>query len=90
MQLTYFYSVLFLIPAGEDFNAPNLAVSFPIGSVNFGLLPVTFSITDDNAFEKDHSFTVGIVSVEDNVVIGAQSTTTVTIIDNDGNRIRSH
>ena len=69
---------------GEDFSSPNLDLFFPVNSMDGDLLPVTFNITDDEAFEKDHSFNVSIVEAEDNVEITPPSTAIVTILDDEG------
>lgn len=70
---------------GIDFTAPALdELFFPVGSGPGALLPVVFNIEDDRIFEKDHSFTVTIISVEDNVVIKEPSNVTVTIEDDEG------
>lgn len=69
---------------GEDFTTPALdELFFPIGSDVGTLVPVVFNITDDNIFEKDHSFTVAIISTEDNVNIVDPSNVTVTIEDDE-------
>ena len=80
------FNLLFSYPlsVGEDFSSPNLDLFFPTGSMDGALLPVTFNITDDGAFEKDHSFNVSIVEVEDNVEIAPPSTAIVTILDDEG------
>ena len=76
---------LLFIAVGTDFTAPALdELFFPANSGNGSLLPVTFNITDDNIFEKDHAFTVAIVSTEDNVNIEEPSNVTVTIEDDEG------
>lgn len=69
---------------GDDFSSPSLDLFFPANSSDGALLPVTFNITDDAAFEKDHSFNVSIVDVEDNVNIVPPSTAIVTILDDEG------
>ena len=70
---------------GTDFTAPALdELFFPVNSGDGTLLPVTFNITDDSIFEKDHAFTVAIISTEDNVDIVDPSNVTVTIEDDEG------
>ena len=72
---------------GTDFTAPALdELFFPANSGNGSLLPVTFNITDDNIFEKDHAFTVAIISTEDNVNIEEPSNVTVIIEDDEGTK----
>ena len=70
---------------GTDFTAPTLdELFFPVNSGDGTLLPVTFGITDDDIFEKDHAFTVAITSTEDNVNIEEPSNVSVTIEDDEG------
>lgn len=66
---------------GKDFVAPALDVSFPMGSSNGAVLPITFNIIDDDAYEKDHSFSVDVFLATANVNAGAS--TNVTIVDNE-------
>ena len=71
-----------------DFSAlSGLEMTFTSGSPNGAQQSVEIGITDDNALEGDHEFTVQLVSTNpsgSNVMIGAQSNTTVTITDNEG------
>ena len=71
-----------------DFSAlSGLEVTFTAGSPNGAEQTVEIGITDDNALEGDHEFTVRLISTNSsgsNVMIGMQSITTVTITDNDG------
>ena len=71
-----------------DFSAlSGLEVTFTAGSPNGAQQSVEIGITDDDALEGDHEFTVQLVSTNpfgSNVMIGAQSNTTVTITDNEG------
>lgn len=59
---------------------------FPVGTSGApATLDIIFDITDDDVFEKDHSFLVDIISAEDNVNIALlNDRADVTIIDNDG------
>ena len=71
-----------------DFSAlSGVEMTFTSGSPNGAQQSVDIGITDDNALEGDHEFTVQLVSTNpsgSNVMIGAQSNTTVTITDNEG------
>ena len=72
---------------GTDFNGANLEATFAVGSIQTGNTAcVNISITDDDALEGNHSFTVSLVSTTPSGVnISASSaTTTVNIEDNDG------
>ena len=73
---------------GEDFAArSSLLVTFTSGSPNNAQQSVDIGIIDDDALEGDHDFTVRLISTNpsgSNVMIGMQSNTTVTIIDNEG------
>lgn len=48
------------------------------------LLPIPVPIAEDGINEGNENFTVRLVAPASNVSIGAQDTTTVTIVDNDG------
>ena len=68
-----------------DFSAlGGLEVTFTSGSPNGAQQTVDIAIMDDFALEGDHDFTVELISTDLNVMIGMQSSTVVTITDNDG------
>ena len=71
---------------GEDFAASGgLQVTFTSGSPDDAQQSVVIAIIDDDVLEGDHDFTVQLVSTDpSSVMIGAQSDTTVTIIDDEG------
>ena len=73
---------------GEDFVArSSLLVTFTSGSPNNAQQSVDIGIIDDDVLEGDHDFTVRLISTNpsgSNVMIGMQSNTTVTIIDDEG------
>ena len=71
---------------GQDFVALDGTEGFffPFGSEDMAILPINVTIIDDECFEKEHNFTIDIVSSEDNIGIGPLVETTVIIMDNDG------
>ena len=75
-----------LTAVGSDFTvADPLMVTFPTTSASGDTACADISILDDDAFEGDHSFTVNLTSTTPTgVTIGTDSSTTVTIQDNDG------
>ena len=60
-------------------------MTFPTTSVSGDTACAAMAILDDDALEGDHSFTVQLASTTPTgVTIGTDSSTTVTIQDNDG------
>lgn len=57
---------------------------FPEGSENGQILCPNITIIDDNNFEKDHTFSVHITSLEANIFTTDVNHTTVLIVDNEG------
>ena len=75
-----------LTVVGNDFTvADPLTVTFPTTSVSEDTACADITIVDDDVLEGDHSFTVQLTSTTPTgVTIGTDSSTTVTIQDNDG------
>ena len=72
---------------GEDFTEPSLLqVTFSSGDVVGDTACTTLGIIDDNNLEGDHKFTVNLESVTPPgpVISNSSSTTTVSIIDDEG------
>ncbi|MGM9500767.1 beta strand repeat-containing protein [Desertifilum tharense IPPAS B-1220] len=66
---------------GQDYDNTPQTITF---AANQTTATLTVPITDDDIFEGDETFTLSLANPSNNAVIGAQSTATVTIIDNDG------
>ena len=86
-QLVYDYKNLYLKiillslpPAGSDYTAITMSVTFESGSTR---ATVNVQITDDNVVESEEDFTAVLSSSESNVMIG-ENTATVSVLDNDG------
>ena len=60
-------------------------MTFPIGSDSISCADI--DIIDDDDLEGDHDFVVEITAVGDNAMINDMSITTVTIMDDEGQRI---
>ena len=72
--------MLSLPPAGSDYTAITMPVTFEAGSTR---ATVNVQITDDNVIESEEDFTAVLSSSESNVMIG-ENTATVSVLDNDG------
>ena len=72
--------MLSLSPAGSDYTAIIMSVTFEAGSTR---ATVNVQITDDNVVESEEDFTAVLSSSESNVMIG-ENTATVSVLDNDG------
>ena len=92
MQLVYCQYRVSTLPSlltvvGSDFTVEDpLTVTFNSGTTSSGdTACADITVLDDDALEGDHSFTVQLASTTPTgVTIGTDSSTTVTIQDNDG------
>ena len=76
-----------LTVVGSDFTVEDpLTVTFNSGTTSSGdTACADITVLDDDALEGDHSFTVQLASTTPTgVTIGTDSSTTVTVQDNDG------
>ena len=69
--------------AGYDFSTAFQNKVFTMGSANNSFRCSVISIIDDAALEGNQTFRVTLSTLDPNVMLGT-STTTVTILDNDG------
>ncbi len=88
MDYLDYFSLVFEVTS-LDYLLPNSTLTFPAGSINGSAVQLPFTIIDDMALEGSHNFSVGVVSVEapsgpnSLLTVGSQSTSEVTIEDND-------
>ena len=82
--------IIFLIysAVGQDVATPTNPLTVTFGVASPVGLPsnsecVTYTILDDDKLEGDHDFVSQIITVPSDATIGAQSTTNITIADND-------
>ena len=65
----------------EDYSAYSEIETF---TMDDSLVCVNIAVEDDSVFEETEVFGVCLIQVEDNVVIGVNSTVQVVIVDDDG------
>ena len=77
------YTVLFIIVnfVDNDYNRGPYNVTFPAGEIRM-FFDVT--INDDNIMEENENFLLYISMLPNGIMFGNPSTTTITIIRNDG------
>ena len=66
-----------------DYTTISSALMFPAGSANTTVQCVNITITDDDIFEGDETFTVGL-TVNTSGVMEGNTITAITITDNEG------
>ena len=69
--------------AGVDYISVSSNQTFPSGSTNNATRCINISISEDQAFEGDHTFTV-ILTTDDTSIMLGTTVTVITIIDDDG------
>ena len=70
------------IIGGEDYSSGPYNVTFTAGTTNSSF---AISISDDNTFEDNESFTLTITSPTNIITAGDPLQATVTIVDDEGN-----
>ena len=67
----------------SDYTSVSSDEVFTTGSTDNDTRCVNITIEDDEALERDETFTVTLTTSDPNVMLG-QDMTTITIVDNDG------
>ena len=65
---------------GSDYDMASSTLEFPIGTTNGTMMCTSVAITDDEVFEGNENFTVGITL---NNRVMEEENTIITILDND-------
>ena len=81
MNLQIFNSVSAL--DDTDYTNTSMDISFPEGSMDGDTRCINVSIADDLALEEEETFTVSLTVTSGDIVMG-NTTTIITIIDNEG------
>ena len=70
---------------GSDYTALSIPMTFPATtSTDEAMRCINVSITDDSVFEESETFTVTVTTTSQQVTLGNNDTTTITITDNEG------
>ena len=84
-SFTLVHECLFLsFSAGEDYEALDVNVTFPIGSRNGSVSCAEIPLMDDECFEKKERFYLHLYAVERNIHVYGSSYVDVWILDEDG------
>ena len=74
---------LYAAVSGSDYVNTSVDIIFPSGSINMFTSCSGITIVDDAVLEGNQTFTVRLITLDPDVMLG-NSITTVTIVDNDG------
>ena len=86
MTMKDFLHIMFVrttATGGSDYTSVSSNEVFPSGSTDTDTRCVNITLEDDEALERDETFTVTLTTSDPNVMLG-QDVTTVTVVDNDG------